>query len=87
MFKLFTSYLTPNAFIDALQETKRGITNKIITDATLKKEAHNFIDAQTIFGKMLANNFIELTKHSVDSYANCIFPKKEVTKAKVIQTE
>jgi hypothetical protein len=36
---------------------------------------------------MLANNFIELTKHSVDSYANCIFPKKEVTKAKVIQTE
>jgi hypothetical protein len=83
----FAPYFTPEAHIDSFQATKRGLTNKIITDPILNKAANDFIDAQAIFAKMLANNFINITKSSVDAYTQYVFPKKEVTKAKVTKAE
>jgi hypothetical protein len=83
MFSMFAPYLTLEAHIDAFQTTKRGLTDKIITDPTLNKAAHDFINAQTVFAKMLAKNFADLAKYSVDSYANKAFPqsKDKATKA------
>jgi len=83
MFSIFAPYLTLEAHIDAFQTTKRGLTDKIITDPTLNKAAHDFINAQTVFAKMLAKNFADLAKYSVDSYANKAFPqsKDKATKA------
>ncbi len=80
---MFAPYFTLEAHIDAFQTTKRGLTDKIITDPTLNKAAHDFINAQTVFAKMLAKNFADLAKYSVDSYANKAFPqsKDKATKA------
>ncbi len=73
---------SPAFFIDTFQDTKRIVTNKIITDPTLNKAAHNYIDAQTTFAKMLADNAIDMAKYSVDSVSKVLFPKPtEVTKA------
>ena len=81
--KLFAPYLTLEAHIDAFQQTKRGLTDKIITDPTLNKAAHEYIDAQTQFAKMLAHNFTELAKYSMDSISEKLFPKnEEVAQAK-----
>jgi hypothetical protein len=80
--KLFAPYLTLDAHIDAFQETKRGLTDKIITDPTLNKAAHEYIDAQTQFAKMLAHNFTDIAKYSMDSIANKWFPQKEEVQAK-----
>jgi hypothetical protein len=83
MFSMFAPYLTLEAHIDAFQTTKRGLTDKVITDPTLNKAAHEYIDAQTAFAKMLVKNFTDLAKYSVDSYANKAFPqtKEKATKA------
>ena len=75
--KLFAPYLTLDAHIEAFQETKRGLTDKIITDPTLNKAAHDYIDAQTEFAKMLAHNFTDIAKYSMDSIAGKWFPKNE----------
>jgi hypothetical protein len=77
MFSMFSQYLTIDAHIDAFQTTKRGLTDKIITDPTLNKAAHEYIDAQTQFAKMLAHNFTDIAKYSMDSFASKWFPKKE----------
>jgi len=83
MFKLFAPYLTIEAHIDAFQTTKRGLTDKIITDPTLNKAAHDFIDAQTAFAKMLAHNFTDIAKYSMDAYTDRLFSKdKNVDGAK-----
>jgi hypothetical protein len=78
MFAPFAPYLTLEAHIEAFQTTKRGLTDKVITDPTLNKAAHDFIDAQTVFAKMLAKNLTDLTKYSVDSYATKLFPQPKV---------
>lgn len=80
--KLFAPYLTLEAHIEAFQETKRGLTDKIITDPTLNKAAHEYIDSQTQFAKMLAHNFTDIAKYSMDSISNKWFPQKEVVEAK-----
>jgi hypothetical protein len=86
--KLFAPYLTLDAHIDAFQETKRGLTDKIITDPTLNKAAHNFIDAQSEFAKMLAHNFTDIAKYSMDAYTDRLLSKdKEVTEAKVTKAK
>jgi hypothetical protein len=73
---------TPSFFIDTFQETKRTITNQIIKDPTLNKAAHDYINAQTAFAKMLVNNGIEVAKYSVESISKVLFPQPvEVTKA------
>jgi hypothetical protein len=84
MFSAFAPYFTLEAQIDAFQTTKRGLTDKIITDPTLNKAAHEYINAQTTFAKMLSKNFTDLTKYSVDSFASKAFPQtkeKATTKA------
>jgi hypothetical protein len=86
--KMFAPYLTLDAHIEAFQETKRGLTDKIITDPTLNKAAHEYIDAQTQFAKMLAHNFTELAKYSMDSISDKLFPKnEEVTQAKATRSK
>lgn len=69
-------------YIDSFQESKRMITNQIIKDSTLNRAAHDYINAQTVFAKMLAHNTIDLTKYSVESISKVLFPQTvEVTKA------
>ena len=84
--KLFAPYLTLDAHIEAFQETKRGLTDKIITDPTLNKAAHEYIDSQTQFAKMLAHNFTDIAKYSMDSISNKWFPK-EVVEAKTTRSK
>ena len=78
---MFAPYLTLDAHIEAFQTTKRGLTDKVITDPTLNKAAHQYIDAQTAFAKMLAKNFTDLAKYSMDSYASKVFPQSTPAKA------
>lgn len=86
--KMFAPYLTLDAHIEAFQETKRGLTDKIITDPTLNKAAHEYIDSQTQFAKMLAHNFTELAKYSMDSISEKLFPQKEeVAEAKATRSK
>ena len=70
---------TPHFYIDSFQNTKKVITNAVFTDKTLNKAAHAYIDAQTAFAKVLANNTIEMTRYSVESVSKVLFPKKEAT--------
>jgi hypothetical protein len=81
MFSMFAPYLTLDAHIEAFQTTKRGLTDKIITDPTLNKAAHQYIDAQTTFAKMLTKNFTDLAKYSMDSYTSKAFPQSTPAKA------
>ena len=68
---------TPEFFIDTFQGTKKAFTNTVITDKTLNKAAHAYIDAQTTFAKMLVTNATEMTRYSVDSISAALFPKQE----------
>ena len=86
--KMFAPYLTLDAHIEAFQETKRGLTDKIITDPTLNKAAHEYIDAQEQFAKMLAHNFTDIAKYSMDAIGEKWFPKNdEVAKAKTTRSK
>jgi hypothetical protein len=69
----------PDFYIDTVQGLQRAFTNQVVTDSTLNKVANNFIEAQTVFTKMLANNTTNVAKYSMDSFTKCWFPKKEGT--------
>lgn len=62
-------------YIDSFQSTKRVITNQVFTDPKLNKAANKFIDAQTQFAKMLAQNTVDMLKYSADAITNKAFPK------------
>jgi hypothetical protein len=62
-------------YVDTFQQTKKIVTDKVITDTVLNKAAHSFINAQTVFAKMLVSNMQDLAKYSVDSQASLWFPK------------
>jgi hypothetical protein len=49
----------------------------LIKNSTLNKAAKDYIDAQTVFAKMMANNAIDLAKYSMDTFTKCVYPKKE----------
>lgn len=68
---------TPDFYIDSFQSTKKTLTNQVFKDPTLNKAAHNYIDAQTAFAKMLTSNTLDLAKYSVESVSKVLFPKKE----------
>jgi ferric iron reductase protein FhuF len=68
---------TPDFYIDLFQSSKRMMTNKVYTDDRLNKVANNFIDAQTVFGKMIVNNTIEMLTYSVDSMSKVFYPQIE----------
>jgi len=69
--------MNPSYYIDSFQNLKRSLTNKVITDETLNKAAHSFIDAQTAWAKMVAENSIDLTKHYFDQIAKVTYTKKD----------
>lgn len=73
---------TPDFYIDSLQNTKKNLTNKIITDKTLNKAAHSFIDAQTAFAKALSKNTTDIAKYSVDTIGDKFFPQAKAEKVK-----
>ncbi len=62
-------------FIDTIQETKSYYTDEIVKDEVLNKACHDFIKSQTEFAYMLKNNFINVSKHYVDTQTNYLFPK------------
>ena len=64
-------------YVEAFQQTKKSITNKVIADPALNKAAHSYIDAQTIFAKMLISNTQEMAKYAADKQTSFWFPSKE----------
>lgn len=66
---------TPHFFIDTVQTTKKTVFNKIVKDENLQQIATNYVDAQTVFAKMLVDNTISVATHSFDSLKNFWFPK------------
>jgi hypothetical protein len=68
---------SPSFYIESFQNTKKVVTDHIIKDSTLNKAAHAYIDAQTKFALMLADNTVELVKYSVESVSKVLFPQKE----------
>jgi hypothetical protein len=78
----YKDFYTANFYIDALQHTKSNLTDKVITDPVLNKAAHNFLDAQTAFAKMIAENTTTIAKHSVDSMCKTYFPNTATSKTK-----
>jgi hypothetical protein len=64
-------------YVEAFQQTKKRVTDKVIADPVLNKVAHNYIDAQTIFAKMLISNTQEIAKYAVDKQSSFWFPSKE----------
>ena len=68
-------FFTPEFYIDAVQDTKRMLTNQIIKDETLNEAAINYIDAQTKFAKMMVQNSITLSKYFVDTISKCATKK------------
>jgi hypothetical protein len=70
---------TPDFYIDLFQSSKRQFTNQVYKDDTLNKACNAFIDAQTVFAKMMAKNYIDLSKYSVDTVSKVFFPKQEET--------
>lgn len=75
---------TPDFYIELLQSSKRMATNQIFKDERLNKVANDFIDAQTVFAKMLAKNTIEMLSYAADSMSKTIYPhgEDETVKAK-----
>jgi hypothetical protein len=71
------NYMNPSYYIDSFQSLKRSLTNKVITDEILNKAANSFIDAQTAWAKMVAENSIDLTKHYFDQIAKVTYTKKD----------
>ena len=68
---------TPDFYIEMFQTSKRMATNQIFKDQILNKVANDFIDAQTIFAKMLAKNTIEMLSYAADSMSKTIYPHSE----------
>jgi hypothetical protein len=61
---------TPNAVIDNIQGIKRSFTNQVITDPTFNKIAHDYIDAQTEFAKMMSDHAVTAAKYSAECLSN-----------------
>jgi hypothetical protein len=61
---------TPDTIIDNIQGIKRSFTNQVITDPTFNKIAHDYIDAQTEFAKMMARNALSVAKYSAEAVTN-----------------
>lgn len=66
---------SPEFYIDSFQNTKKLVTDKVITDKTLNKAAHNFIDAQTAFAKVLVNNTLDIAKVVTDNVTEKVLQK------------
>ena len=78
---------TPDTFIDTFQETKRTLTNQFIKDSTLNKAAHDYINAQTAFAKMLTKNALDITTYFVTFTSNQFYPTTVSTDAVQVEKE
>jgi len=78
---------SPSFYIESFQNTKKVVTNQVIKDPTLNKAAHAYIDAQTKFALMLADNAVELAKYSVESLSKVMFPKNKENSAAPYKVE
>ena len=70
---------TPDFYIEMFQSSKRTATNQVFKDERLNKVANDFIDAQTVFAKMMAKNTIEMLSYTADSMSKAIYPQGEET--------
>lgn len=57
---------TPDTFIDTVQNAKRFVVNTFVQDEKIKQGLHDYIDAQTEFVKVVANNAVDFTKLTVE---------------------
>jgi hypothetical protein len=79
----YKEFYSSNFYIDALQQTKSVLTDKVITDPTLNKVAHTFIDAQIKFAKMITDSMATISNYGIASVYQTSTPKKtEKQKAK-----
>ena len=62
--------------IDTFQSAKKTATDTLIKDPALNKIATDFIEAQTVFGKMLANNAFALLGIYNSKMDTIFFPKR-----------
>jgi hypothetical protein len=69
----------PDTVIDAVQNMKRMVVNQFITDEVVRQAAHNYIDSQTQFARMLVKNTFDIT---ANTFGQCgtIFPEVKVSK-------
>ncbi len=70
---------SPDYYIDTVQQTKRVFTNQFIKDPTLNTAAHNYIEAQTAFAKMLTKNALDITQYAVKFTADKFYPSYSTT--------
>jgi len=77
---VYKSFYSPEFYIDTFQNTKKLVTDKVITDKTLNKAAHAYIDGQTAFAKVLVNNAMEIAKVITDNLSDKVLQKAK-TKA------
>ena len=64
-----------------IQTNIHKITDKIITDKTLNKAAHSYIEAQTAFAKVLLNNAMDITKVITENLSDKVMQKPKASKA------
>lgn len=62
--------------VDTFQNVKKTLTDRVIVDPVLNKVAHNYINSQTDFAKMLIGNGTTITKEFFDRQTEYWFPKK-----------
>jgi hypothetical protein len=66
----------PNTIIDNIQGIKSSFTDQVIKDPTLNQAAHEYIDAQTEFAKMMVKNALTIAKYSVELATKGFFYQK-----------
>jgi len=69
----------PDTVIDTVQNMKRMVVNQFITDEVIRSAAHNYIDSQTEFARMLVKNTFDLAANSL-SQCGTMFPQFKVSK-------
>ena len=69
------NFYSPEFYIDSFQNTKKLVTDKILTDKTLNKAAHAYIDAQTSFAKVLVNNSMDIAKVITENLSDKVMQK------------
>ena len=69
----------PDTVIDAVQNMKRMVVNQFITDEVIRTAAHNYIDSQTEFARMLVKNTFDLAANTLGQ-CGTMFPQFKVSK-------
>jgi hypothetical protein len=60
--------LSPEVFIDGVQNAKKQVVNTFVVDQTIKAGLIEIIDAQTEFTKTLAKNMLTFSQLAVKSF-------------------